>query len=123
MLRVIGTVLLALYSWVLFKPLYPVIYFAAQQEYVQEVLCINRERPQLHCEGKCFLKERLSENYEEKSDSPHNSRPSVEAKDFVIAMVAPGFHHKMPGLDTRLATFYVESLHPVEIYDPLFRPS
>ncbi len=35
--------------------------FELRKEYIQEVLCINREKPELSCEGKCFLKMKLDQ--------------------------------------------------------------
>lgn len=31
------------------------------KEYIVKSLCINRNRPEMHCEGKCFLKKRLAD--------------------------------------------------------------
>ena len=33
--------------------------FELRKEYIQEVLCINREKPEIGCEGKCFLMKKL----------------------------------------------------------------
>lgn len=30
--------------------------------YVSNVLCVNRDKPQMHCDGKCFLKKELNRN-------------------------------------------------------------
>jgi hypothetical protein len=35
--------------------------FELRREYIQEVLCINREKPDASCEGKCFLMKKLEQ--------------------------------------------------------------
>lgn len=35
------------------------MYYQANKEYIARVLCENRDKPQLHCDGKCYLAKRL----------------------------------------------------------------
>lgn len=46
-------------------------YYEANHEYIAKVLCENRERPELHCDGKCFLAKKLkkAEEQEQKQTS------------------------------------------------------
>src|SRR5699024_7192955 len=41
----------------------PVVYvdFKIHQDYIAEVLCINRDKPELHCNGKCILMQKIKE--------------------------------------------------------------
>lgn len=36
-----------------------IAYFQINKEYITRVLCENRDKPQLHCDGKCYLAKRL----------------------------------------------------------------
>lgn len=36
-----------------------VMYYNANKAYIARVLCENRNRPQLHCDGKCYLAKKL----------------------------------------------------------------
>ncbi len=40
--------------------------FLANNEYIKEVLCINKEKPKLSCNGKCYLMQQLQEQQSEK---------------------------------------------------------
>lgn len=51
--------LLALY--ILLKPAVPVIDFLVNYGYIITELCVNRDRPELECNGKCYLKKELAE--------------------------------------------------------------
>ena len=35
-------------------------YYAANIDYIIETYCVNRERPQLNCDGKCYLAKQLN---------------------------------------------------------------
>ncbi len=52
----------------LFRPLVPYIEYALNHEYISEVLCINKEKPQLECDGKCYLKARIQEEAQPQSE-------------------------------------------------------
>ncbi|SEC23847.1 hypothetical protein SAMN04489761_2455 [Tenacibaculum sp. MAR_2009_124] len=38
-----------------------IIDFLLNQEYIKEFLCINKEKPELACNGKCYLTKQLEE--------------------------------------------------------------
>ena len=35
------------------------LYYRANKDYIARVLCENRAKPQLHCDGKCYLAKKL----------------------------------------------------------------
>ena len=41
------------------------------KDYIAKVLCINKDKPKMHCEGKCHLQKQLKEG-EKKEQSPVN---------------------------------------------------
>lgn len=52
------------------KPILPVIDYAVNYEYISTVLCENKAKPQMHCNGKCHLMKELAKASEtEKSTS------------------------------------------------------
>ncbi len=44
----------------LIKPILPVLEYVVNYEYISKVLCINKDKPQLHCNGKCHLLKELA---------------------------------------------------------------
>ena len=61
-------------------------YFQLNREYIAAFLCINREEPQLQCEGQCFLKDQLSKTSDEQqSDVPSTQNQSLEIPLFLIS--------------------------------------
>ena len=68
---------LAVYLSTIFKPVFPVAEYLANKDYIAKVLCINQDKPELSCEGKCHLKKRM---VEEQKQSEQESQNVLELK-------------------------------------------
>ncbi|WP_177229064.1 hypothetical protein [Pustulibacterium marinum] len=44
------------------KPIAPFVEYAVNYDYIATVLCINKDKPQMHCNGKCHLTKMVAEN-------------------------------------------------------------
>lgn len=53
---------------IVLKPVYPVLEYIMDYEYISEVLCINKDKPEMHCNGKCYLMKSLAEAAEKEAD-------------------------------------------------------
>ncbi|MCX2739783.1 hypothetical protein [Pontibacter anaerobius] len=58
---VIGLSLLVVYLLTTFRYLAPVVHYQLDYTYISEVLCINRDKPELQCHGKCQLRKNLAQ--------------------------------------------------------------
>ena len=58
-----------------FKPVLPLVDYAVNYDYISEVLCINKDKPELQCNGKCHLKSELAKVNDDSStqDSKENT--------------------------------------------------
>ncbi|MAN28331.1 MULTISPECIES: hypothetical protein [Mesonia] len=73
MKHIFGIVLLI----ILIKPVFPVVEYAVNYDYISKVLCINKDQPKLKCNGKCYLMRQLAKNAsdtEKKSDKETTSK-------------------------------------------------
>lgn len=54
-----------------------IAYFKLNREYIAKVLCENRKKPEMHCNGKCYLAKKLKQQQEkqdrETSDKVQNT--------------------------------------------------
>lgn len=50
---------LCVYSLVVLKPLFPLVDYALNKEYISKNLCENRNKPKMNCNGKCHLMKQL----------------------------------------------------------------
>ena len=80
--KIIIIVILALFL----KPIFPVIEYAMNYDYISKVLCINKAKPLLKCNGKCHLMKELAKAAESEkplsSDNKDNSKQEVEVLFF-----------------------------------------
>jgi hypothetical protein len=64
------------------RPIAPIIEYAINQDYIAEFLCINKDKPELKCNGKCHLKKEIKKAQEE----THKSL-SINIEDYPISPV------------------------------------
>lgn len=59
----------------LLKPLLPVLEYVVDYEYITTVLCVNKDRPKMQCNGKCHLMKELAK--ESESENPLSSDKKI----------------------------------------------
>lgn len=66
----------------LLKPVLPFLDYMVNYEYISKELCINKEKPELKCNGKCHLMKELAKASEDEkpisSDKKDNSKHESE---------------------------------------------
>ena len=60
----------------LVKPLWPIVEYVANYDYIVEVLCVNKDRPELNCDGKCYLAQQLAKEQREHDKNPFGEQRS-----------------------------------------------
>lgn len=82
----LGIFFYLLYLVAMVKPVLPVIEYYANYDYIAAVLCENKSKPYLECNGKCYLQkqiEKLNSN-----NRKHNSTiPSIDLKDYPVSPI------------------------------------
>lgn len=68
------------------KPIFPVVDYVVNYNYISTVLCENKAKPELKCNGKCQLMKGLAKASEEEkpinSDKKNNLKQEVEVLFF-----------------------------------------
>ncbi|WP_413513286.1 hypothetical protein [Myroides odoratus] len=54
----IATLILSLFMF--FKPVLPVVEYVVLYDYIKNELCVNRDKPEMQCNGKCHLMKELA---------------------------------------------------------------
>ncbi len=85
-----------------------IVQFKINQSYYAEVLCINKNRPELACEGKCVLMQKMQKTYEEHEQKQSRtlqqlleqewawSHENIKATIFLSAFNRPTIYLKIP---------------------------
>lgn len=64
----------------LLKPILPVIEYAVNYEYISKVLCVNKDKPKMQCNGKCHLMKELAKASE--NEKPLSSDKKIASQEF-----------------------------------------
>ncbi len=67
--------LLIIFLTSLIRPVFPVVDYMVNFDYIAEVLCIKKKVPESSCNGKCYLMQQMEEN---KNESPESSVPKTQ---------------------------------------------
>lgn len=94
-----------------------VAHFEANRTYIAQNLCENRNKPELHCKGKCYLKKQLKK--EEKNESASNIWKAKSETLFVEKHFEPIFCWLNVPSDHRY--FYLTQLKS-HFYHAIFQP-
>lgn len=74
----------------LVKPLWPVVEYIANYDYIANVLCENKDKPELKCDGKCYLSQMLAEESKQSEENPFGDKQIIEISQ--ILNVIPTFN-------------------------------
>lgn len=68
----------------LLQPLLPVIEYAANYDYIATVLCINKDKPAMSCNGKCHLGTEMAKELGANDEKLPNNKPAKDKKDIQL---------------------------------------
>jgi len=88
---VLAHLFLNLYLLAIFQPLYPILEYVINYEYIVEELCENRDKPVLACNGKCYLGKQLTSDEKDSNDDPKPLPPSVDFDKLLTIREAQSF--------------------------------
>ena len=96
--RMKGLLVFILIATMLVKPLWPIAEYVMNYDYIVDVLCENKERPKLNCDGKCYLAKQLAKESGQDDTNPFNERQSrTEILHIVFFEPLPRIHLAMYG--------------------------
>ena len=81
--KYLAFLLLGIYLSATFKYARPFLEYKSNFEYISTVLCENRDKPSLHCNGKCYLNKELNKIAKEESHSNHKQQKDTDSKEVV----------------------------------------
>lgn len=85
-MNVICSIFFTLYM--AFRPLIPLVEYAVNYDYISTVLCINKSKPELHCNGKCYLSKELAKTND--SDSSPLNKTKNSGQKIIDTCTLPG---------------------------------
>lgn len=89
----------------LVKPLWPVAEYIMNYDYIVNVLCENKDKPRLNCDGKCYLAKLLAEEADDDKNPFGEKRSKTEAQHLVYFEVLPQIDLVVNNFNIQLANF------------------
>lgn len=68
--------------FILFKPLFPIVEYFANYDYISKVLCENKDKPALKCNGKCHLMKEMAKASE--GEKPNDKKVPVKEVELLF---------------------------------------
>jgi hypothetical protein len=114
--------ILLLYGMALFRPALQVVDYYVQLEQYKEK-CVNKSRPELHCDGSCLLAQKLKAMDEEQGQPVAPTPVKINLKDFPVGI----FQHFTLQQPFRVVfdifeVSYLERFASQNVIDDIFHP-
>ena len=74
-----------LYGVAMMRPLLPILEYYANQDYIVAVLCENRNKPAMACNGKCYLAKELATFSSITHHNHQNHIPQIDLSKYPVA--------------------------------------
>lgn len=71
--------------FLLTKPLWPVVDYVLNYDYIVNVLCENTDKPEMECDGKCYLSKELAKEATSDTNPFNGTNSKGEIPQFIIS--------------------------------------
>ena len=95
--------------------------FIINNEYIATVLCINKKKPEMHCDRKCYLKTHLDKE-EKKKQSRENALKENNKVQFISEPFKTKLNTEVVLEISSKASFYYKQISPQELAFSIFHP-
>lgn len=108
------------------RPVLPLVEYGFKYDYFSKVLCINKDKPELQCNGKCQLSKNLIETSPVNTDNNTPAVPTINLDDYPITylnsnkyfLIVLDFSNKIDysTIDNKKSKNYINSVfHPPQV--------
>jgi hypothetical protein len=110
----------------LLKPALPVLEYIVNYEYISKVLCVNKAKPKLQCNGKCHLMKELAKTAE--TEAPISSDKKMASQQFEVLFleeiksfkIAPIYFFKTQQTNSNYSDLYFRLNSSSVFHPPIF---
>lgn len=93
------------------KPLWPVVDYVVNYNYIVNVLCENKDKPEMECNGKCHLGKELAKESANNDKNPFSGKTSQNEIPQII--ISEGVSEFLFASHTEINTSIEVEYHPV----------
>ncbi|MDH5381498.1 MAG: hypothetical protein OEW75_11630 [Cyclobacteriaceae bacterium] len=88
MKKLLAIFLISVQCLVVFKPFSPYVEYLINYDYIVNVLCINKDKPELKCNGSCHLNTEIKKSMEQQQDNPLQSTPNNQVSKLNVFLIS-----------------------------------
>lgn len=105
------------------KPVLPVVDYVVNYEYISKVLCVNKAKPKLKCNGKCHLMKELAKTSESETPIPSSKKIAYHELEVLFFEEIKSFKITSIYFDKKqIVNNNYSDLYSYLISDSVFRP-
>jgi hypothetical protein len=107
----------------LLKPVFPVIDYVVNYDYISKVLCVNKAKPKMECNGKCHLMKELAISSE--NETPISSNKKIASQELEILFFEEIKSFKIPSVyfeKKQIVNSYYSDFYSYSNSASVFRP-
>jgi hypothetical protein len=120
---IVKKIIFLLALFMLLKPAFPVIDYVVNYDYISKVLCVNKAKPKLQCNGKCHLMKELAKSSE--SETPISSDKKMASQQCEVLFleeiksfkIAPIYFFETQQVNTNYSNLYFR-LNSASVFRP-----
>lgn len=109
-----------LYVVAMLQPVIPLIEYYSNKEYIASVLCENRDKPALACNGKCYLEKQLKKASTQ--DTHDHSIPKIDLSKYPVAPICYTQEKKTTIKLNKKTIVYFQYNHSQKYTSSVFKP-
>jgi glutathione synthase/RimK-type ligase-like ATP-grasp enzyme len=94
LMKITSSILICCLIFQTFSNLSILTWYQVQKDYIEEVFCVNKDKPIMECHGKCYLSQKLKKNEDQKKDSP------VTLEIQSIIFMVQDLHFGLPSIES-----------------------
>lgn len=106
MRSIVAITFVFLYLVALLRPLAPYLEYYSNKNFFAAVLCINKAKPELKCNGKCALSKKLKKAFKDESQ-PTSVPSTIKLGDYPVGFVS--LYKLSEPVETTLLSCYKET--------------
>lgn len=76
---------------VLFRPIFPVVDYVVNYDYISRVLCENKAKPQMKCNGKCQLMKEMAKASESEKPLSQDKKAAIQESEILFIQQLSSF--------------------------------
>lgn len=105
------------------KPVFPLLDYAVNYDYIATVLCENKAKPEMQCNGKCHLMKELGKNADSNSSQPEEKKTTTSEKEVLFYEENCSYCKRVSIVEDELfLNCYYLNFYAYLIPNSLFRP-